>query len=289
MKEFIDSYSIANTVRMSRSQFPGAIMIVEGSTDSRVYKRFVDYSTCLLVPALGKANATGALRLLEKQQFAGVVAIVDNDFWELDGIKPESESLMVTDTHDLETMILKSSALEKIEDEFLSKKRIARFGITLRELILSVGSPVGFFRWISSGLYKQLSMNFHDLSFEKVIVFNDNGVEVDIEEMVQEVIENSFLSQSVVHEITNTLRELIGRADEYDLWHVCRGHDLIEILTLLIRNRVGNYRAKHISKDEVDGMVRLAFGFREFARTKLYASLVKWEQQNTDYRLFQAI
>ncbi len=288
MKEYIDANSIANTVRMTRSQFNGTVMIVEGSTDSRVYKRFVDKSACLLIPALGKANATGALRILEKQEFPGVVAVVDNDFWELDGITPDSKNLLVTDTHDLETLILKSTALEKIEDEFLSRRRIANFGVTLRELMLSVGSPVGFFRWISSGTYKHLSLNFHDLSFERIIVFNDDSIEVDIKEMVQEVIANSHLNRSEIRDMVNKISEMTGKADEYDLWQVCRGHDLIEILGILIRNRVGNRRAKNVSRVEIDSIVRLAFGFREFVRTRLYVSLVQWELRNRGYRLFPA-
>ena len=78
-----------------------AILIVEGSTDARVYGRLVSETECRLIPATGKDKAISALELLENGGFNGVLTIVDADFWRLDGIDPNSPNLLLTDNHDL--------------------------------------------------------------------------------------------------------------------------------------------------------------------------------------------
>jgi hypothetical protein len=106
VKKYLNVHDIANTVRMTRSLHKGAFLVVEGDTDARVYKRFVDDSRCKVIPAHNKDNAVEILEILEKDRFPGVLVIVDADFWHLEGIKPESLNLLLTDTHDLETMII---------------------------------------------------------------------------------------------------------------------------------------------------------------------------------------
>jgi len=84
----------------------GAILLTEGTTDARVYGRFVNDAKCKLVPALGKDNAIGAISILENDRFCGVLAIIDTDFWRIDGITLNSPNILLTDTHDLESLIL---------------------------------------------------------------------------------------------------------------------------------------------------------------------------------------
>ena len=92
------SQDIANSVRLLRSAFSGTVLIVEGGKDLRVYRRFVDNNQCKLVNAFCKDNAIGALNILEMNNFQGVLAIVDTDFWNLDGVRVGSPNLLVTDS-----------------------------------------------------------------------------------------------------------------------------------------------------------------------------------------------
>ena len=66
MKNNLTPFDIANTVRMTRTLHKGAILIVEGTTDIRVYERFLSKTKCKFIPAHGKDNAIGALSILEK-------------------------------------------------------------------------------------------------------------------------------------------------------------------------------------------------------------------------------
>jgi len=96
MRTNLTPFDIANTARMTRTLHPGAILIVEGTTDSRVYERFVSKSKCKLIPAHGKDNAIGALSILEKKGVKGILTIIDADFWRLDGINPKTSNLLLT-------------------------------------------------------------------------------------------------------------------------------------------------------------------------------------------------
>ena len=76
--------------------------------------------------------------MLERDEVSGVIAIVDANFMDFKGGRRASPNLFVTDTHDLETMILNSPALEKILIEFGSAMKIDRFIQEIRK-----GNPPG--------------------------------------------------------------------------------------------------------------------------------------------------
>ena len=187
MKQHLTPHDIANTARMMRSQHPGAFLIVEGDTDARVYGRFIDKAHCEIIPAHGKDNALIAIRYLEKYDFSGVVAIVDNDFWRLEDIAPDSEHVLITDTHDLETMILSSDALDAVITEFGSKRRIEKLDKPVRETILDAGLPIGYFRWMSTSAQDNLLLNFSDLRFSIVITVRDGALMTEIDTLIREV------------------------------------------------------------------------------------------------------
>ena len=65
-----------------------------------------------------KQCAIEILEILEKSNFQRVLAIVDADFDRLENLANKRPNLLPTDTHDLETMLIKSPALEKVVAEF---------------------------------------------------------------------------------------------------------------------------------------------------------------------------
>jgi hypothetical protein len=284
MRQYVDAYSVANTVRMNRSQCKGAVVIVEGSSDVRVYRRFFDEDTCLVLPALGKANATGALKMLDEGGVIGILVIIDSDFWKLDGIESGNPNLLTTDTHDLETMILSSPALEKVLDEFCLHQKRETIGIHVRDMLLDVGRPLGFFRWLSSSRHENLALRFKNLHFEKFIRVENDTVSVHIPRLVREVRLNTVNFMYNERELAEKLRSMI-ESNHHDPWHVCRGHDLVTILTYLLREVFGNRRARDMDQDMVDALLRLSYEYRYFARTKLYDGIRTWENTHKGYRV----
>ena len=287
MREYIDAYSIANTIRMSVSQRKGAFVIVEGSSDALVYKRFMT-ETCRIVPALGKVNATGALKMLEHDRLKGILAIIDSDFWQLDNIVPDSPNLFTTDTHDLETMIIASEALEKVLEEFCVEQKNIFKRSSLRAILFEIGKPLGFFRWISSSHHDNLCLRFKNLDFRKFIRIEGDQVSVHVPMMVHEVRLNTRSFMYREQDLVRKLEDLLAQ-NHADPWHVCRGHDLVDILTFLLRDIYGNRKAKHLNEDILDALLRLAYEYRFFLKTRLCESIRRWERANGGYTVLIAV
>ena len=282
MKQYVNAYDIANTVRMTKSRFPGSFLIVEGDSDARMYRRFTDSSACRVIPALGKANALGAMSILNEDGVPGVLAVVDNDFWRLDGGEPETDNLLVTDTHDLETMILNSTALDSALEEFGSKRRIRRIKGTVRDLLLHATLPLGYVRWLSGSGQDKTGFQFRHMSFAAFVVTGEGTLEIDLDRLLDEVSARTHEAKIDRAAIKRRVHKLIGDG-VHDPWQVCRGHDMITILAIGFREVYGNRDAKRISGDQVDRIMRLSFGYLAFSRTKLYEAIRDWEDANPPY------
>jgi hypothetical protein len=284
VKKDLTAHSIANTVRMTRSLHKGAFLIVEGDTDVRVYKRFVNEADCIVIPAYNKDKAVEVLEILEKESFEGSLVIVDADFWHLEGIKPGSVNLFLTDTHDLETMILcNSSAWEKILSEFGSTNKIKRLKKTVRDMLLENALLIGLLRWIASPSKDNLSLIFRDLCFENFV--DKTGFKVNTDKMIDEVKNNSKKIEIDRKSIKRRIKSL--KKENYDPWQVCSGHDMVQLLAIGLRCVFGNRKSKTLTVEVLEGIVRLAYEENDFSLTGLYRSMEKWEKANPTYKVLK--
>jgi hypothetical protein len=149
VRESMTPDDYANELRMRRSTHQGTFLIVEGDSDAKCYRQLIDTSCCQLVIARNRNMAISVLKILQAPVVPGVIAIVDKDFDELNGTLPEIPNLFFTDTHDLETMLLRSPALEKLLGEFASEEKLAKFGRDVRDVILNSGCTIGYLLWVS--------------------------------------------------------------------------------------------------------------------------------------------
>lgn len=284
MKRYLTAHDIANTARMTRALLNRAtILIVEGDTDLRTYERFVSVTNCRVIAANGKETALGSVDILEKSAFKGVLAVVDTDYWELDGIKQSSPNIITTDTHDLETMILSSSALDKIVSEFGSSSKMARLCKPIRDVLLDAGIPLGYLRWISSPSKDNLQLKFQTINFYNFI--HKNSLSASVASLVKEVKLNS--GQNALDEkMMETQLDTLVQTRSHDPWHVCNGHDLVEILSIGLRRSFGKRKARQITSQVLDSMLRIAYEFSHFQSSRLHQQMKGWEQFNSPFRVF---
>ncbi len=286
MRTHITAYDIANEIRMTRSQHPGAFLIVEGEiADLRVYGRFVDSKLCQIIPAHGKENAINALAILENYGFTGVLSIVDADFWRLEGKEPESQNLFITDTHDLETMILKSPVLEeKLLVEFGSAQKINNFtrprGQNFHQVLLDIGRPIAYLRWVS--LQQNLSLTFEALVFSRFI--DRKTLILDTIKLIKTVKNKSGKPDLAEKDLQNAIDELTD--PNHDLWDVCVGHDLVHILSLGLRNTWGSNKDNDVKPELLEKFLRAAYESTYFFSSQLSQSLKDWEVANHPFRIF---
>ncbi len=259
---------------MIRTGFAGAILIVEGSTDARLFDRFTRHPDCLIVTAHGKENAVGAIRILDSQGFSGALALVDSDYWNLEGIRAPSANVIVTDSHDMETIILASGALDRVLAEFGQTDKIRRVGKPIRQALLDASYPIGLLRWHSQR--HRLYLRFDNIRFSQF--FDPRMLLVDVGHLIQEVGVNSSIPNL---DLASTIAAIQGLAyGKPDPLQVCSGHDLVQILTLSLNHNFGNIRGNTATNMIIDGVIRLAYTAGDLAVTKLCSSIRAWEAWN---------
>lgn len=247
----------------------------------RVYGRLIDQELCRIIPSHGKENAIRALNILENGSFSGVLAIVDADFWRLEGKKPVSSNLFITDTHDLETMILKSPALEKLLTEFGSAGKIRdltqQLGKSIRDILLDGGVQIGYLRWVSHK--ERLSLKFEGIVFSRFI--DNETLRIDTARMITTVKNKSERHDLHEKDLQKSMGELAN--PNHDPWNTCCGHDLVCILSLGFRKALG---PKTVKPELIQTSLRLAYEAAYFFGTQLYRSMRTWEKANRPFKVF---
>jgi hypothetical protein len=271
---------------MTRCLHKGAILILEGDTDTRVYKRFIDETECMAVPANGKDNTIAVLDILKKDSFKGILAIVDADFWNIEKIKPDNVNILVTDTHDLETMILSNSmVMDKILSEFGSTNKMKNLPEPVISLVLDSALPIGLLRWLALPSRDNLPFIFRDLVFGNFI--GETKLKINIDKLLEEIKKNSGNIEFVVKTIKSKIKSL--KKENHPPWQVCSGHDMVEILAIGFRSVFGNKKAKTLSAEILEGMLRISYEYSHFQVTLLYVSIRNWEKANPSYRVLKSL
>ena len=274
MKSFQTPHTIANEVRMKRALRDGPFLIVEGADDSRFYRRFVAPNLHPLIPAFDKDNVIGAVTLLDGTNFVGVLGIVDADFDVLMGkVLPSTNITRGDDSHDLETMLVRSPALDAVLHEFASHEKLqsfeARLRAPFRSWLVEVAQCLGYIRWYS--VTNGINLCFDGLRFSRFVDLRT--LKIDRNAMFAEI-----RNRSKNWAITDA--ELIqagwpqNRKD--DAWHVCCGHDMVDLLAIALRSAIGSQQ--QLNAEQLARSLRLAYSSGEFANSTLCSAISGWER-----------
>lgn len=282
MREFLTPADRANEIRMARSLYNGAFLVVEGEKDALFYKRLANWRVMI---AHSKENAAQVLMILESDDFAGVLAIVDADFDALEGRIFVSSNIFLTDTHDLETMMLRSPALEKLLLEMGSETKLGEFvksrGKELREALLEEGLHLGYLRWVSlrhGHTLKFEGLNYRDFTDLVTLTINQS-------KLIKTIKDHSQKPQLSDRDLQQQIESI--RDETHDKWLVCCGHDLIGILSVGLHKAIGSQKYwKEIEPEILERSLRLAYESVWFRDTRLYASIREWEGRNTLFQVF---
>lgn len=298
MRQYLGAVDIANEVRMRRTRWRGAFLLVEGRTDTLLYGRFVHRES--IVVANGKAQVLECLRILVTDSFPGIAGIVDRDMWLLgEGEAPAIDGLLCTDGRDLESMMLRSRALDNILHTVGSPEKIQRIvanGNAPQEILLHAASELGYLRWLCErdgranerGAQSSLApdgplrLRFQKLKYSGFT--NENTLTIDRAELLRNIAKHS--QQSIEHERVEqelaALRELAAQCS-HSLWDICAGHDLVELLRIGLRSLFGN--CEHHELKSLDRMLVLAYQDEWFRQTSLYADMQAWQQRHPEHGL----
>ena len=252
MREQITPDRIANSIRLLRSDHEGVFLIVEGHSDKLIYERLVNKQEVRVTIASGKNNAIKALSILEKENFRRVVAVIDADFSRIEQQIPDSNNLFLTDEHDLEMMLIKSAAFDKLLKERGSEEKIAAFPKDIRETLLKLGQEIGKLRLLS--LRNKLDLKFEGLKFGKFI--DKEKLSINIDELIISIKNHS---QKLSLDEQQIKQDLSVISDEnHDPWQLCCGHDFISILAIALCQVLGIWNANDVKTEVLERELRLA-------------------------------
>ncbi|MCK5795780.1 MAG: DUF4435 domain-containing protein [Deltaproteobacteria bacterium] len=264
-------------VRLDRDDV--AFLVVEGRDDGKFWRTRVSKDTCDIVVADGKPNVVGAIKKLDAYSFSGAIGFVDDDFDRLLTLPPISHNLVSTDAHDLECMLIRSRALDKVLAEHGSEAKISAFekaeGSSVREALLTRGLVFGRLRYLATKC--DWPLDFAKLPVQR---FTDDKTWAVDESMLLEAACDLDGPSS-----PDEIRSQGHALSEISPYELCQGHDLVALLVLGLRNVLGDLKPQQ-GIAQVSALLRHTIEQAEFQDTDAAQVVFHWESAHAPYRIF---
>ena len=272
---------IANEIRLKRSQHSGPFLVVEGQDDRLFMERFTCRATCKIEVAQGKQNVCEVIRILDNDNFPGILGLIDSDFDRIEGVQYKSPNLLMPEFHDLEMMLICSAALDRVLVEFGSQCKISKFGADILRALLNRALPLGHLLLYSQR--NRLDLKFDGLRFSAWI---DRTSFVSCTTKLVDEVKNHSQRHDL---LTNSLETEITNLDyaKCDPREVCRGSDLVEILSIGLRGKLGNRSRSEVNGDALRRSLRLAYAEKEFEMSSLAKDIHHWEALSRGYKVLK--
>lgn len=285
MKQFLNQHTLANDARMRRALFAGTFVFAEGTSDAKLYGMFIDKNECQIIIAHNRFNVVEACRVLESDNFAGAVGIVDADFDHLEGNVLGLASVFQTDMHDGECFMLATGAFEKLLLECAAQEKIQAWQkcnvIDVRSHLLQQAVVIAGLLWHSNR--SGLNLCFSELEPKEYV--DDNDLKLDIPKFIRHVKNKSQRHDLNDKELTAALHQKLESSDR--IWQMVRGHDVIDLLCFALRKTLGSWKAQEATREHIERGLRLAYAEDDFCQTQLFLQIRKWEADHKPFRVFR--
>lgn len=251
-------------------------VLVEGIDDVKVYERFFARNKAGVYQTYGCAKLVKLVDELNRRHLENFfIGIKDADYDVLNHVSYPYPNLFLTDKHDLETMMVSEEALEDIMKEYLRYEdmRRDRKGLKVQSFLQEAARRLrflSFFRWYNE-------MSGCKLSFGKLRLSTMMQEEprLDYACCIRFVTRLNPDASSIP-----TVRMLAdfekSHSRNMDVFHLLRGHDLCEMVSLLLKSHPYAYARSNVSTDKIEASLRLAYSGERFRQTQLYQSIASW-------------
>ncbi|MDE0420045.1 MAG: DUF4435 domain-containing protein [Gammaproteobacteria bacterium] len=264
--------SIVDSVVFARSSTAEPILFVEGGSDVEFFRRFVT-QTVAVVAVGDKEKVISAMHLVAVEEYRAVAGVVDVDFGRIDDTAPRCPGLFLTDDHDIEMMIVRSGAFEDLVTALASRPKLEKFGRDVRLAVLQGAAVIGQLRYVSR--VRGLSLRFEGLPIGKLV---EDDLSVDERKLIGRVLALSGRRENGV--TFDRLLELMAGRAQHDLYQICCGHDVMEVVGKALRRVVGNRSGAETKREHLERILRLAYDGKFLARTSLYRDLYGWARES---------
>lgn len=285
MTEYITPDRIANSIMQKNNDL--SYLIVEGKTDYRLFKKFIDDKCCEIEIAFGNLKVIDVVSELKKRKFERIIGIIDADFRILDE-EEEIDDILTTDYHDMEISFIESPSFDTLISEYSQEEKLIKSYNSIADLkkyFFELIKNLGFLKWLNKK--EDLGLIFKPLNPEgKAIDYSlfisSDKLEYKGDDKLIDAILN-FCNGKVKVDIKKS--ELIKKLDEFkkevDLRHLCNGHDIMNVISVSFRKHISNLNSKSISANQLEKEFCLSYESRYFVTTNLYKKIKEVEKSKS--------
>jgi hypothetical protein len=261
-------------IKMNKTAFDGAYLLLEGVTDSMFWNLHIDKKLCQIIVCGQKNAVISAVNELDKLDICAQLGIVDDDFDSICTISYSSDNLLKTDTNDLEISLLQSVALSKVLSVHGVESKIKIFEenhhITIEEHLLNLSKNFGKLRLYNK--VNSLGFNFiTNLSPARFIDEQNWSWKTTSNEPLE--VFSSCIGKSI-DEIQVSIDSLCNAIND---WNLVQGHDTMKILSIGFKTVLSN----QVSEDTLTKALILSYDKEILQQTDLYVNIKKWENSNS--------
>lgn len=279
-----DAASIVETIRLNiqHDDRRDVIIVVEGEDDEKALSNFFNLQIVEFFCAKNCLTVKDSMRIVstDDQLKDCIIGIKDGDFDHLKEIKYDDiANLLMTDTHDMETMMLTPNVCRRICLE-TTKKEYPNLSL---EAMTSLKN-LSYLRYYNDKIIlnakgsNKKGINFKGIDINKVI---PNYQPISVEKLLCMVKQLGNANKPLFPDLY-TIEEFIKEhpINESQLALFTNGHDLI----FAIRNKLHSEipKAKEYSTKEIESLIRAYFSKNEFEKTKLYKDIDNWNNKRFD-------
>ena len=251
------------------------IIVVEGEDDEKALKKFFNVQAVEFTCATNCSIVKDAMLIVstDKQLKDCVIGIKDADFDHIKKISHNIANLMLTDTHDMETMMLTSKVCkcicwETIKEEYPNLSFDAMTSLKNLSYLRYYNDKMIF----TGGDSTEDGISFKKTKICKLI---PNNQPVSVEEVLKHVKEKGNSNKTSFPDL-NTMNQFIQQnpIDDGELFLFTNGHDLVSAIRNILHSKAT--KAKEYSEIAIAALIRAYFSKEEFEKTNLYKDIDNW-------------
>lgn len=272
-----DSPNIVADIRLT-IQHPDhkeVIIVVEGEDDEKALKQFFNIQVVEFFLAENCLKVKNSMRIVSKDEQLKdcVIGIKDADFDHINQIKHNIANLMVTDTHDMETLMLTPKVCERICWETIKEEYPNLSFDAMTSL-----KNLSYLRYYNDKIILNgEDSNKDGITFKKTKICKliPNNQPVNVEDVLKHV-KLAGNSKKASFPDLDTMNQFIQEnpIDNGDLILFTNGHDLVSAICNILHSKAK--KAKDYGKIAIAALIRAYFGKEEFEKTNLYKNIDNW-------------
>lgn len=237
------------------------LVIIEGKTD-KIYKFLLDENNVHIINNNTCDGLISLINILNKDYGDSIIVIKDADFDNLNHITyDEFDNIFLTDTHDVETMMLSTDEIEqKLSVEFMTGNERGFIQNCIKQL-----EALSYIKWYN--ILNHLNLVTRNVKIGNVYDGKNTVSLDDCETEIFKIEKNKQRCPNLVKEV----QKFISTHYTKDIWNLVNGHDLCIALNIFFK-KTGK------SCGDISQCIRLGYTMKDFIQTNLYKKLTAWER-----------